>query len=61
MGPDDEIWELLLTADQATALADALDSVIEGENAEAFSEIEREALARVLEQVRSDLTVEGAP
>ena len=51
----DELWELVLTRDEARAIVATIDALLEGENAAAFSEEERAALRRVEAQIRSDV------
>lgn len=55
MNSTEEIWELLVTRNQARAIVAVIDQLLEGENADAFSDDERDGLSAIAQQMGSDL------
>ncbi len=55
MSEFDELWELMLTRDQVRAVVGAIEALLEGENADAFSDDETAGLRRLQSQLACDL------
>jgi len=51
-----DIWEISFTDAQARTLVATVDSLLEGQNADAFKDEERAVLELLRDQVRSDLS-----